>query len=512
MRTRPGRARGYDVRVGTKAIVGNGRVARAASAGLEPLTHRLGTGDFWFHPGHEKSALALKNRREAPVSAGPMAHVAAEVAALPRCETVPTIDASELSAAEFAERFMRPNKPVLLTGVSNGWRCRSEWTREDQPGERVPDISRMADLFGDAKVLVVDCDAPLDTDLSRQEMPFREYARYWHARRDDSRGKDGGGDARLLYCKDWTFAEDFPDYPAYETPPHFADDWLNEYWDEQRVKGVGRRLGSHRFVYVGGKGTDTPLHADVLRSFSWSVNLAGRKRWLMVPPHRAHHLLDAKGERRPKDIERADVDRFPNAAKSAPVVVEQPGDSALFVPSLWYHQVRNETDCVSVNHNWLNAANARLSWAMLRDELEDVRAGLADPDDAGDGVLCQSLVERRAGADFKTFAGILASAARRHGKRALAAATEREGAAAAAAAGGGDRSGKRRRVDGAGASFDDEKSLRVAVDLLEEVLAADEAEDASRIASAWEGSDDALEEARDAAKEGRETLERLGGK
>ena len=162
-----------------------------------------------------------------------MAHVAAEVAALPRCETVPTIDASELSAAEFAERFMRPNKPVLLTGVSNGWRCRSEWTREDQPGERVPDISRMADLFGDAKVLVVDCDAPLDTDLSRQEMPFREYARYWHARRDDSRGKDGGGDARLLYCKDWTFAEDFPDYPAYETPPHFADDWLNEYWDEQ---------------------------------------------------------------------------------------------------------------------------------------------------------------------------------------------------------------------------------------------------------------------------------------
>ena len=106
--------------------------------------------------------------------------------------------------------------------------------------------------------------------------------------------------------------------------------------------------------------------------------------------------------------------------------------------------MRNETDCVSVNHNWLNAANARLSWAMLRDELEDVRAGLADPDDAGNGVLCQSPVERRAGADFKTFAGILASAARRHGKRALAAATEREGAAAAAVAGGGIGRGRGR--------------------------------------------------------------------
>jgi len=78
--------------------------------------------------------------------------------------------------------------------------------------------------------------------------------------------------------------------------------------------------------------------------------------------------------------------------------------------------------------------------------------------------------------------------------------------------GGEDRAGKRRRVEGAGSPFDDEKSLRVAVDLLDEVLAADDADDASRIASAWEGSDDALEEARDAAKEGRETLERLGGK
>lgn len=28
----------------------------------------------------------------------------------------------------------------------------------------------------------------------------------------------------------------------------------------------------------------TPLHADVLRSFSWSTNICGRKRWLFFPP------------------------------------------------------------------------------------------------------------------------------------------------------------------------------------------------------------------------------------
>jgi hypothetical protein len=53
---------------------------------------------------------------------------------------------------------------------------------------------------------------------------------------------------------------------------------------------------------------------------------------------------------------------------------------------------------------------------------------------------------------------------------------------------------------------ENERALRVAVDLLEEVLDADDEEGASAVASAWEGSEGALEEARDALKKGRETL------
>lgn len=39
----------------------------------------------------------------------------------------------------------------------------------------------------------------------------------------------------------------------------------------------------------------TPLHADVLRSFSWSVNVAGAKRWLLLPPRHTHLLYDRFG-------------------------------------------------------------------------------------------------------------------------------------------------------------------------------------------------------------------------
>jgi len=35
---------------------------------------------------------------------------------------------------------------------------------------------------------------------------------------------------------------------------------------------------------MGPRGSWTALHADVLRSFSWSFNVCGRKRWLLFPP------------------------------------------------------------------------------------------------------------------------------------------------------------------------------------------------------------------------------------
>jgi hypothetical protein len=37
----------------------------------------------------------------------------------------------------------------------------------------------------------------------------------------------------------------------------------------------------YRFVYIGRAGSRTCLHADVVRSFSWSINVAGAKRYAL---------------------------------------------------------------------------------------------------------------------------------------------------------------------------------------------------------------------------------------
>ena len=124
---------------------------------------------------------------------------------------------------------MAKNLPVMITGLTDDWRARREWVTKD--GQ--PDVVAMSELFGDAKVLVVDCDEEIDTDLKRREMPFREFARWW---RSSARGKraSAGADARAkLYVKDWNFVRDFSAYRAYDTPPHVRDDWLNSSWSNE---------------------------------------------------------------------------------------------------------------------------------------------------------------------------------------------------------------------------------------------------------------------------------------
>ena len=109
----------------------------------------------------------------------------------------------------------------------------------------------------------------------RHEMTFAEYAAYWRQRDVDD---------RLLYLKDWHFANEFPSYQvlhlhwpllesvlepqeaqgwcllqAYTCPPFFQDDWLNDYYDmrhnaaEPAPSQHDVITSDYRFVYLGPK-------------------------------------------------------------------------------------------------------------------------------------------------------------------------------------------------------------------------------------------------------------------
>lgn len=88
----------------------------------------------------------------------------------------------------------------------------------------------------------------------------------------------------------------------------------------------------------------TPFHADVFMSFSWSVNVVGRKRWVLFPPGEEAYLRD-QFNNLAYDIfskEIHDKTKFPLCEKPGKYydIIQEAGE-AIFVPSGWHHQVWN---------------------------------------------------------------------------------------------------------------------------------------------------------------------------
>ena len=173
-----------------------------------------------------------------------------------------------------------------------------------------------------------------------------------------------------LYGKDWHFL--LPSatekinspyterFPIFEPPAAVKEDWLNWYSDV-----IGK--DDFRFLYIGGPASRTGFHFDVLCSYSWSVNIIGRKLWKFWLP---------------KDIPDLNTteENMQLMGKEPFLEFIQDINQLVFVPSGWFHTVENlgASDCprgkltISINHNWINGFNLYNVWEFLLNELGSV--------------------------------------------------------------------------------------------------------------------------------------------
>lgn len=100
----------------------------------------------------------------------------------------------------------------------------------------------------------------------------------------------------------------------------------------------------HWFHVILFSPTRTPFHADVFRSYSWSANICGRKKWLLYPPGQEDFLRDTHGNL-PYDVtstELQDRGLYPRSEEACqPLEIIQEAGEIIFVPSGWHHQVYN---------------------------------------------------------------------------------------------------------------------------------------------------------------------------
>lgn len=301
------------------------------------------------------------------------------------------------SYADFVKGFLLPNLPcVFSSAFTEAWGSRRRWVTP----EGKPDFEYLLHKYGDVVVPVANCGVREYNSNPKEHMPFRDYISYWKEYNQGGCSSPRG----CLYLKDWhlcrdSLADDLED--IFTLPVYFSSDWLNEFWDVLHVD-------DYRFVYAGPRGTWSPFHADIFRSFSWSVNICGRKKWLFFPPGQEEALRDCHGNL-PYDVtstELLDTHLYPRIQhNSRPLEVIQEAGEMLFVPSGWHHQVYNLDDTISINHNWVNGCNLANMWQFLQQELQAVQHEVREWKDSMPDWYhhCQVIMKSCTGINFEEF-------------------------------------------------------------------------------------------------------------
>ncbi|KAI4905348.1 hypothetical protein NFI96_022273 [Prochilodus magdalenae] len=300
--------------------------------------------------------------------------------------------------SKFFKNYLLPNQPCMFSKrFTEDWNCRKHWVTE----EGKPNFQKLLQEFEDTPVPVANCNTKEYNANPKQIMPFKEFVQYWREYIQNGHSSPKG----CLYLKDWHMQRMFPEHNTYKTPVYFSSDWLNEYWDTMEVD-------DYRFVYMGPKGSWTPFHADVFRSYSWSANICGRKKWLLYPPGQEEFLRDCHGNLA-YDVTAAvlqDKGQFPHFEQACqPLEIIQEAGEIIFVPSGWHHQVYNLEDTISINHNWLNGCNLDVMWQFLQEELSSVQKEIAEWRDTMDTwhQHCQVIMKSCTGIDYMEFTSFL---------------------------------------------------------------------------------------------------------
>jgi len=110
-------------------------------------------------------------------------------------------------------------------------------------------------------------------------------------------------------------------------------------------------------LWTGPGGTLSVLHFDRVHNFS--VQLYGRKKWILIPPEQYADVYWPCDELRagmllfsPVDAERPDLADFPRFARARPIEVTLEPGEILFLPTGWWHQVRSLDPSISLNFFW----------------------------------------------------------------------------------------------------------------------------------------------------------------
>jgi hypothetical protein len=240
-------------------------------------------------------------------------------------EEIPRIEAPPRE--EFMRRWERPGRPVVVRGLTAGWRAPEDWRAE-----------RLAADYGTAQVVAAMLFDGTLLDDPESGVVFRRITLGDFA----ASLRRGGAATHYVMAPTWDFPREFQH--DFRVPAYCA--------------GAAHMRAK---VWLGKAGTVTPLHRDVPHNLH--VHLRGRKRWLLFPPRETSRLysrglFSGMPNFSAVDPEEPDYARYPRFCGARALGATLEAGETLFIPHGWWHHTRSLDDIVSMNF-WYGG---RLVW------------------------------------------------------------------------------------------------------------------------------------------------------
>ncbi len=246
---------------------------------------------------------------------------------LERLDPVDIPRRDKLSGDEFLRDFYSRNRPVIITGMLDDCRARTEWSFEF-----------LKEKFGDREVEVqfgrdADANYEINSVAHKRTLRFGDYV-------DMVRDSKGTNDFYMTATNDsknrQVLAELWDDMPQ-----------LPEYLQTNQ-SGAG-------FLWFGPKGTLTPFHHDLTNNFMSQI--IGRKRLRLVAPFELANMANHRHCFTTIDARNIDYDRFPAMRNVSVLDCVLEAGEILFLPVGWWHFVEGLETSITIsatNFKWNN--------------------------------------------------------------------------------------------------------------------------------------------------------------
>lgn len=236
----------------------------------------------------------------------------------------------DLTVEEFDREYQRPQRPVILEGLTGDWPAVRNWS-----------FASLSARLGHHEVPVGRCFG------EKRKMKLADYIDRMHELAAGEPGKPP------LYMEGWYYLANAPEIADdYRVLPHFSADLYEKRWFPFKLTPPPHA------ILVGPRGAFTKLHFDLGGSHSWNAQIVGRKRWLLVSPDQMRNCYmqtrQVGGYYPGTELQKPDLERYPLLGKvKFRTGVVHPGEMIWF-PSLWLHEVVSLDDSISITHNYLN--------------------------------------------------------------------------------------------------------------------------------------------------------------